>query len=124
LKPEEQAELERFRRENDALRKIVAESNLDCIYCGLSASDMGKCAHGFPGCGRADDMLTSDAASNSLSERCRMLSDIALSAICLKLNIEHGFAPNLNALNRDLAAFDRRFGGKDGQEKQDTGSGE
>jgi hypothetical protein len=46
-----------------------------------------------------------------LLERNRMLSDIALSAVCLKLNIENGFPPTLDALNRDLAAFERRFGG-------------
>jgi hypothetical protein len=45
-----------------------------------------------------------------LRERNRMLSDIALSAVCLKLNIENGFTPTLHALTRDLDAFDRRFG--------------
>jgi len=46
-----------------------------------------------------------------LEERIRMLNDIALSAICLKMNIEHGFPPTLDALNRDLGAYQRRFGG-------------
>lgn len=46
-----------------------------------------------------------------LEERNRMLSDIALSAVALKLMIEHGFTPQLYALNRDLAAFQLRFGG-------------
>jgi hypothetical protein len=45
-----------------------------------------------------------------LTERNRMLSDVALSAVALKLNLEHGFPPSLHALNRDLAAHARRFG--------------
>ena len=44
-------------RENDRLRYILAKSNEPCLYCGLAASDMAKCAGGFPGCGRMDDML-------------------------------------------------------------------
>ena len=48
---------------------------------------------------------------DELLERKRMLSDIALSAIALKMNIEHGLPPLLDALNRDLDAFQRRFGG-------------
>jgi hypothetical protein len=45
-----------------------------------------------------------------LHERNRMLSDIVLSAVALKLNIEHGCPPKLDALNRDLNAFQARFG--------------
>jgi hypothetical protein len=55
--PEEQGELERLRKENDTMRVIIAKSDLDCIYCGLPKKDMAKCKHGFPGCGRADDLL-------------------------------------------------------------------
>ena len=51
------------------------------------------------------------AEVEELLERNRMLSDIALSAVALKLNIENGFPPHLHALNRDLAAFSARFGG-------------
>lgn len=47
------AELE---KDNADLRKYLATSKADCPYCGLPAADMAKCAHGFPGCGRADDM--------------------------------------------------------------------
>jgi hypothetical protein len=46
-----------------------------------------------------------------LHERIRMLNDIALSAIALKIRIEHGFPPTLDALNRDLDAYQRWFGG-------------
>lgn len=51
------AELE---RENAKLRQLLAVSNADCPYCGLPAADMSKCASGFPGCSRADDMMTED----------------------------------------------------------------
>lgn len=47
------AELE---REVVDLRKYLATSKADCPYCGLPAADMARCEHGFPGCGRADDM--------------------------------------------------------------------
>lgn len=57
--PEEadKPEIERLRKENDFLRGVVANSDLPCLYCRLSAEDMNKCKHGFPGCSRADDML-------------------------------------------------------------------
>jgi hypothetical protein len=54
--PQGPNELERLRRENDTMRKLIAESDLDCMYCGLSKADMAKCELGFPGCGRADDL--------------------------------------------------------------------
>jgi hypothetical protein len=44
-------------RENTTLRNLLARSNADCPYCGLPAEDINRCVHGFPGCGRADDML-------------------------------------------------------------------
>lgn len=50
-------ELLRLRSENDILRKMVSESDADCIYCGLTRDDMAKCPYGFPGCARADDLL-------------------------------------------------------------------
>lgn len=52
-----------------------------------------------------------DASKDELVERNRLLTDIALSAVCLKLNIENGFPPHLHALNRDLGAWAQRFGG-------------
>jgi hypothetical protein len=58
---------------------------------------------------------------DNLQERVRLLSDIALSALCLKLNIEHGFTPVLHALDRDLRAFRMRFG--DLSEKGETRNG-
>ena len=46
-----------LQRENDILRAMIAKGPMDCVYCGLPAADMNKCASGFPGCGRADDMM-------------------------------------------------------------------
>lgn len=43
------------RRENDILRGVLSRAALPCVYCGLE--DMAKCASGFPGCARADDMI-------------------------------------------------------------------
>jgi len=51
-------ELARLREENNRLRRIIAESGMGCIYCGLPKAEMAKCPYGFPGCARADDMLT------------------------------------------------------------------
>jgi hypothetical protein len=45
---------------DDKLLLIIAKSDIDCIYCGLPKKDITKCAHGFPGCGRADDLLMED----------------------------------------------------------------
>lgn len=51
------AEITRLRAENDRLRRMLAESPADCPYCKLPAARMNECCHGFPGCGRADDMM-------------------------------------------------------------------
>lgn len=48
---------DKARKENDFMRNLLASSNLDYVYCGLSKADMVKCASGFPGCGRADDLV-------------------------------------------------------------------
>lgn len=48
-----------------------------------------------------------------LAERGMMLSQIALAALALKINIELGLPPALHALNRELEAFEKRFGGVD-----------
>jgi hypothetical protein len=49
-----------LRKDNDQLRSFIAKSPLPCPYCGLAAEDMSRCASGFPGCGRADDLLASE----------------------------------------------------------------
>ena len=57
-----------LQEENDKLRGIIAKSSLDCMYCGLPKADMAKCAHGFPGCGRADDMMVNGEPNGPQSE--------------------------------------------------------
>ena len=52
--------IDRLERENDKLRGIIAKSDMDCVYCGLPKKDMGRCYLGFPGCGRADDLMNGD----------------------------------------------------------------
>lgn len=59
-----ESENDRLRKENDYLRGVVANSDLPCVYCKLSREDMGKCASGFPGCARADDMLCAPEEKN------------------------------------------------------------
>jgi hypothetical protein len=56
---------------------------------------------------------SADISKEELVERILLLTDSALSALCLKLNVEHfpEKVPPLDALNRDLDAFTRRFGG-------------
>ena len=51
------AKYEALSAENDKLRVLLAASNANCALCGLPAAEMAKCASGFPGCSRADDML-------------------------------------------------------------------
>lgn len=49
-------QIDRLSKENLYLRKVVANSDLPCLYCQLAKADMAKCRSGFPGCGRLDDM--------------------------------------------------------------------
>lgn len=50
-------EPERLTKENDFMRKLLADADVPCVYCGLSRADLGRCESGFPGCARADDMV-------------------------------------------------------------------
>lgn len=52
---DESKEVAELRAENERMRDLIARSSLDCVHCGLPAADMSRCAHGFPGCARADD---------------------------------------------------------------------
>lgn len=52
----------------------------------------------------------SAARVDDLEERIQFLNNIALSAVGLKVTIEAGLWPTLDALNRDLDAFQRRYG--------------
>lgn len=53
-------ELIRLRRENDQLRGLIANSEMNCIYCELPKAEMMRCESGFPGCARADDIMLAD----------------------------------------------------------------
>ena len=55
-------------RENTRLRGLLAWGTDPCIYCGLSRGDMYKCASGFPGCARSDDMMCSPDAEARFAE--------------------------------------------------------
>ena len=44
-------------RENDVMRGIIANSDMDCVYCSLPKAEMSRCRSGFPGCGRMDDIV-------------------------------------------------------------------
>lgn len=63
--------VEALTKENDTLRGLVANGQGDCVYCQLPAVDMAKCARGFPGCARMDDMLA--APESKAVEDCRAL---------------------------------------------------
>lgn len=45
------------RAENDVLRGLLAKGDKDCPYCQLPVSETSKCAKGFPGCDRMDDIM-------------------------------------------------------------------
>jgi hypothetical protein len=52
--------LEEATEENDKLRWLLAKGSDPCIYCTLPKADMAKCESGFPGCGRADDLMVGE----------------------------------------------------------------
>jgi len=49
-------ELHRLQEENALLRALLAWGNDPCVYCGIQSCDMSRCARGFPGCWRSEDM--------------------------------------------------------------------
>lgn len=52
--------IEALEAENNRMRALLAYGSDPCVYCRLPKADMARCANGFPGCGRADDMATTD----------------------------------------------------------------
>lgn len=52
-----ESRLAEARKENDFMRLRLAESDKDCVYCDLPKAEMGRCASGFPGCARSDDLF-------------------------------------------------------------------
>lgn len=51
-----EVELDALREENSLLLALLAWGNDPCIHCTLQSCDMARCAKGFPGCYRSDDM--------------------------------------------------------------------
>jgi hypothetical protein len=52
-----QAEIDRLREENSALKKMLRDNNI-CPYRMLPPGEhWSKCPAGFPGCGCADDIV-------------------------------------------------------------------
>ena len=49
-------ELHRLQDENSLLRALLAWGSDPCIHCSLASCDMARCAKGFPGCWRSEDM--------------------------------------------------------------------
>ena len=47
---------EELRKENDALRALVAATAVACVYC--QKFNMVECPYGFPGCPQYDDLMT------------------------------------------------------------------
>lgn len=78
-------EQHRHRKENDILRGLVAKGQGDCVYCGLKAEDMGKCAFGFPGCARMDDIMAAQE-----TEKDRKIDNLRLSLLTLKIKTDNG----------------------------------
>ncbi len=70
-------EIERLRAENTTLRLLVAAQPTPCVYCGLT--EMAKCASGFPGCARADDLICGEdeAFKAVVAERNTLRAEVA-----------------------------------------------
>ena len=64
------AELTGLRKENDTLRGLLGNSSKDCQYCGLPASEQGKCKSGFPGCSRAGDQQLGEYFATGYALEC------------------------------------------------------
>lgn len=74
-------EREEARKENDFMRLRLAESDKACVYCDLPKTEMGACAHGFPGCARADDLLHCDELTRRDAKQRREVAAEELSEI-------------------------------------------
>ena len=77
-------------KENDDLRAALADSLQPCIYCGLAATEIAKCKHGFPGCGRMDDLM---AKSEKDGERRAAFvarqEALEEAALCVEARVRH-----------------------------------
>lgn len=80
--------------ENDKLRVLLATSNANCAFCGLPAAEMAKCASGFPGCSRADDMIlcVHPTRQDLLDEVERLREDAARNRWCEEMKADVKFS--------------------------------
>jgi len=70
-------------QENDKLRALLAQGQGDCIYCNLPAVDIAKCASGFPGCGRMDDIMNAQE-----TEKDEQISHLRMSLLSARIEVE------------------------------------
>lgn len=73
------AHIDALRAENDKLRALLAKGSGDCAYCGLPADDIAKCASGFPGCARMDDIMANAKAAELHDIRLKLAAEISVA---------------------------------------------
>lgn len=80
--------------ENEKLRVLLATSNANCAFCGLPAAEMAKCASGFPGCSRADDMIlcVHPTRQDLLEENERLRADAERARWCEEMRADVKFS--------------------------------
>lgn len=106
--------LEELRAENTKLRAMIANSKIDCVYCGLTKEDFQKCRSGFPGCDRADDMQGCPHLAESLTEFFRaedlqkQVDGLQLSLVVEKARGEK-FKSERNLANARATQLNRQF---------------
>jgi hypothetical protein len=84
------AQVAELASENTRLRAALAVSKDPCVYCSLPKAEWEKCAHGFPGCGRADDAVGCPELGAAL-ERDALKVQLA-EAIAHQDRIEYGYS--------------------------------
>lgn len=95
--------IKKLTTENTNLRAALAFSKEPCVYCTLPAEEQSKCAHGFPGCARADDQMgcphfAGGLAHDSLSEAVMKATQNILTGILLPISKADDFDTPLGRL--------------------------
>lgn len=99
------AEVAKLRAENTTLRTLVAIQPTACIYCGLT--EMAKCASGFPGCARADDLMCGEdeAFKAVVAERNKLRAACAAKDAALSKALGYVDLDNDALISKCLAAL-------------------